>query len=92
MAEDGIINQKISEIRPSVTLGITSRAKAMAADGADVCSFAAGEPDFDTPDHVKAAAESALKDGQTKYAPVAGLPSLRAAIVEKLEKDITRWV
>jgi len=65
-------------------LAITSKAKAMAAAGQEVFSFAAGEPDFDTPDHIKAAAIQALRDGKTKYSPGTGLAELRAAIAADL--------
>ena len=78
------INARIGAIAPSVTLGITARAKEMTASGREVWSFAAGEPDFDTPDHIKEAAMSALLRGETKYAPVRGLTELRSAIVSKL--------
>ncbi|MFC1497883.1 pyridoxal phosphate-dependent aminotransferase [Verrucomicrobiota bacterium] len=81
------ISEKISTISPSVTLGITSRAKEMARAGEKVCSFAAGEPDFDTPEHIKAGAQKALAAGETKYSPVTGLVELRKAIVEKLSSD-----
>jgi len=79
------LNETIAGITPSVTLAITSKAKAMAAEGKDVYSFAAGEPDFDTPDHIKQAAIQALHDGQTKYSPGDGLQSLRVAIAADLE-------
>ena len=81
------INKRIASIPPSVTLGVTSKAKAMKAAGETVYSFAAGEPDFDTPEHIKAAAVQALADGQTKYAPVPGLPALRSAISNKLKVE-----
>lgn len=81
------INPKIGSITPSVTLGITSRAREMAGAGKRVCSFAAGEPDFDTPEHIKSAAVKALESGETKYAPVPGLPALRSAIAEKLTRE-----
>lgn len=81
------INKRIASIPPSVTLGVTSKAKAMKAAGETVYSFAAGEPDFDTPEHIKAAAVQALSDGQTKYAPVPGLPALRSAISNKLKQE-----
>ncbi len=81
------INKRIGLIPPSLTLGITSKAKALVAAGNTVYSFAAGEPDFDTPEHIKDAAIKALADGKTKYAPVAGLPALRAAIATKLKKE-----
>ena len=70
-------------LTPSLTLSIDSKAKAMKADGIDVCSFGAGEPDFDTPDHIKAAAMAALDSGFTKYTPSSGIPKLREAISEK---------
>ncbi|MDP6490682.1 MAG: pyridoxal phosphate-dependent aminotransferase [Kiritimatiellia bacterium] len=78
------LNETISAIAPSVTLAITSKAKAMAAEGREVFSFAAGEPDFDTPDHIKEAAIQALRDGKTKYSPAVGLAELRSAIAEDL--------
>ena len=81
------MNNRIAAIQPSVTLGITSKAKRMKAEGLDVCSFAAGEPDFDTPQVVKSAAIDALNAGHTKYAPVPGLPQLRQAIADKLDRD-----
>ncbi len=81
------MNNRIAAIQPSVTLGITSKAKRMKAEGLDVCSFAAGEPDFDTPQVVKSAAIDALNAGHTKYAPVPGLPQLRQAIADKLGRD-----
>src|SRR5215210_5071542 len=74
-------------LSPSLTLSIDSKAKAMKAEGIDVCGFGAGEPDFDTPEHIKAAAIQALEAGFTKYTPSAGLPELRQAIAEKLEAD-----
>ncbi len=80
------LNETISAIAPSVTLAITSKAKAMAAEGREVFSFAAGEPDFDTPDHIKEAAIQALRDGKTKYSPAVGLAELRAAIAKDLKE------
>jgi len=74
-------------LTPSVTLSITSKAKAMKDEGIDVCAFAAGEPDFDTPEHIKAAAMAALEAGFTKYTPNSGIPELRNAIAEKLQSD-----
>ena len=74
-------------LTPSLTLGIDSKAKAMKAEGLDVCSFAAGEPDFDTPDHIKQACIAAINAGFTKYVPSAGLPELRQAISQKFKAD-----
>jgi aspartate aminotransferase len=70
-------------VSPSPTLAIDAKAKALMAGGEDVCSFAAGEPDFDTPVHIKDAAISALKAGKTKYAPTPGIEPLRAAIAAR---------
>src|SRR6478752_559031 len=81
------ISARAAQLSPSLTLSIDSKAKAMKAEGIDVCGFGAGEPDFDTPDHIKAAAIQALEAGFTKYTPSAGLPELRQAISEKLEAD-----
>lgn len=82
-----LINERVGAIAPSITLGMDSKAKEMAARGKKVFSFAAGEPDFDTPVHIKKAAIKALEEGQTKYTPVAGILALRTAIAAKLEKD-----
>jgi aspartate aminotransferase len=81
------ISARAAQLTPSLTLSIDSKAKAMKAEGIDVCGFGAGEPDFDTPDHIKAAAIAALEAGFTKYTPSGGLPELRQAIAEKLETD-----
>lgn len=78
---------RVSQVTPSLTLAIAAKAKAMKAEGIDVCSFSAGEPDFDTPAHIKAAAEKALQEGKTKYGPAAGEPKLREAIARKLKND-----
>jgi aspartate aminotransferase len=78
---------RIGQVTPSLTLAIDAKAKAMKAEGIDVCSFSAGEPDFDTPVHIKAAATAALDAGKTRYGPAAGEPALRAAIAEKLQRD-----
>ena len=74
-------------LTPSLTLAIDSKAKAMKAEGIDVCSFGAGEPDCDTPEHIKAAAMASLDGGFTKYTPSSGIPELRQAISEKFQKD-----
>ncbi|MGA9526350.1 MAG: pyridoxal phosphate-dependent aminotransferase [Myxococcaceae bacterium] len=79
--------QRLSAIKPSPTLALNAKAKALAAKGVDVISFAAGEPDFDTPEHIKKAAIEAVEGGFTKYTATAGIPELRAAIVDKLKKD-----
>ena len=79
--------KRISEIEPSVTLAIAALAKTMQKDGKDVCSFSAGEPDFDTPVHIKTAAKQALDRGKTKYGAAAGEIQLREAIANKLQRD-----
>jgi len=78
---------RVGEVSPSITLAIAAKAKAMKAEGIDVCSLSTGEPDFDTPEHIKAAAKQALDAGKTKYGPVAGEPQLKAAIARKLRDD-----
>lgn len=78
---------RVGEVSPSITLAIAAKAKAMKAEGIDVCSLSTGEPDFDTPEHVKAAAKQALDEGKTKYGPVTGEPQLKAAIARKLQSD-----
>ncbi len=74
-------------LSPSLTLSIDSKAKAMKAEGIDICGFGAGEPDFDTPEHIKAAAMASLDGGFTKYTPSSGIPELRQAIADKLKED-----
>jgi aspartate aminotransferase len=81
------ISERAAQLTPSLTLSIDSKAKAMKAEGLDVCGFGAGEPDFDTPEHIKAAAIEALQAGFTKYTPSSGIPELRQAISEKLQAD-----
>jgi len=79
------LSRRIQEIKPSPTLAITAKANAMRAAGKDVIGFGAGEPDFDTPLHIKQAAIEAINDGFTKYTPVGGIDELKDAIIE-------RWV
>jgi aspartate aminotransferase len=79
--------QRATILTPSLTLSIDSKAKAMKAEGIDVCGFGAGEPDFDTPEHIKAAAMASLDAGFTKYTPSSGTPELRQAISEKFKND-----
>jgi aspartate aminotransferase len=78
---------RIGHVTPSMTLAIDAKAKAMKRDGIDICSFSAGEPDFDTPQHIKNAAIAALNAGKTRYGPAAGEPKLREAIAHKLQQD-----
>ena len=81
------LSDRVSHLTPSLSLAIDSRAKAMKAAGQEIFSFGAGEPDFDTPDHIKAAAAVALEQGFTKYTPSSGIPELREAIAAKLAAD-----
>lgn len=81
------MNSRVAAITPSITLGITAKAKELAAAGKTIYSFAAGEPDFDTPEHIKAAAVEALGKGLTKYTPTAGMLELRKVIVDKLASE-----
>jgi len=81
------ISARAAQLSPSLTLSIDSKAKAMKAEGIDVCGFGAGEPDFDTPEHIKTAAIEALQAGFTKYTPSSGIPELRQAISEKFAAD-----
>ena len=81
------ISARAAQLTPSLTLTIDSKAKAMKSEGLDVCGFGAGEPDFDTPEHIKAAAVAALDAGFTKYTPSSGIPELRQAISEKFATD-----
>ncbi len=74
-------------VSPSPTLAVDAKAKALAAAGEDVCGFAAGEPDFDTPEHIKEACIAALRSGKTKYAPTPGIEPLRQALADKYLAD-----
>jgi aspartate aminotransferase len=74
-------------LRPSPTLAVTMKAKALQKEGRDIIGFGAGEPDFDTPDNIKAAAIRAIQEGFTKYTPVGGIDELKDAVAEKLRKD-----
>ncbi len=79
--------KRVTLIKPSPTLTITAKAKAMKAQGIDVVGFGAGEPDFDTPDNIKEAAIRAIKEGFTKYTPVPGIDELKDAIIAKCERE-----
>ena len=81
------ISKRAATLAPSLTLAIDSKAKQMKADGLDVVGFGAGEPDFDTPQHIKDAASKALAAGFTKYTPAAGIPELRQAIADKHKRE-----
>ncbi len=81
------LSKRVNRIQPSPTLAVTARAAAMRAAGRDVIGLGAGEPDFDTPDHIKQAAIEAIRAGMTKYTPVDGIPALKQAVVDKFRRD-----
>jgi len=82
-----MLSKRIQTLSPSLTLAITTLAKELKAEGKDVISFSAGEPDFDTPVAVKEAAKTALDKGHTKYTAVPGTPELLQAVADKLKRD-----
>ena len=81
------LSSRVQAVKPSPTLAVTARAAEMRAAGKDVIGLGAGEPDFDTPDHIKAAAINAINDGFTKYTAVDGTPALKQAIIDKFQRD-----
>ncbi len=87
MSEKLTLSPTMGRLQPSLTLEITAQAKAMKAKGIDVLSLCAGEPDFDTPQHIKDAAAASLAAGETKYTPSSGRADLRQAIAEKLTNE-----
>ncbi|MEX0587786.1 MAG: pyridoxal phosphate-dependent aminotransferase [Cyanobium sp.] len=82
-----VLSARARALQPSLTLAIAARAKALKADGRDICSLSAGEPDFDTPAFIRQAATDALEHGHTRYGPAAGEPALREAIAAKLSRE-----
>jgi aspartate aminotransferase len=82
-----VLSNRAKSLRPSPTLAINAKAKAMQAQGIQVISFGAGEPDFDTPENIKEAAKKALDEGFTKYTPVGGIDELKDAIINKFKRD-----
>jgi aspartate aminotransferase len=87
MRIDTRLSERIKKINPSPTLAITAKAKKLKSEGRDVIAFAAGEPDFDTPDLIKDAGIEAIHSGFTKYTPTTGIPELKKLIAEKFKKD-----
>ena len=81
------LSQRVQSIKPSPTLAITARAAALRAEGKDVIGLGAGEPDFDTPQHIKQAAITAINNGDTKYTAVDGTAALKQAVIDKLSRD-----
>jgi len=81
------VAQRVTSIKPSATLAVSARAAKLRSEGVDIINFSAGEPDFDTPEHIKDAAIQSLKAGFTKYTDVAGTPELKKAIVNKFKRE-----
>ncbi|WP_395652108.1 pyridoxal phosphate-dependent aminotransferase [Brevundimonas sp.] len=77
----------LARVKPSATIAVSAKARALAAAGRDIIGLGAGEPDFDTPDNIKAAAIKAINDGQTKYTDADGMPALKKAIVDKFARE-----
>ena len=84
---DITLSNRVQQVKPSPTLAITAKAAELRAAGKDVIGLGAGEPDFDTPDHIKDAAIEAIRSGFTKYTPVDGTPSLKSAVIDKFKRD-----
>jgi aspartate aminotransferase len=81
------LSERLASVKPSPTLAVTARAAELRAQGKDIVGLGAGEPDFDTPDHIKQAAIEAIRAGRTKYTPVGGTPELKRAIIAKFKRD-----
>jgi len=81
------LSDRLASVKPSPTLAVTARAAELRAQGKDIIGLGAGEPDFDTPEHIKEAAIEAIRAGKTKYTPVGGTPALKEAIIAKFERD-----
>ena len=82
-----ILSNRAKSLKPSPTLAINAKAKSMQAQGIQVISFGAGEPDFDTPENIKQAAMKAIEEGFTKYTPAGGIDELKDAIIKKFQRD-----
>ena len=82
-----VLSKRVQTIKESPTLAVTARAAKLKAEGRDIIGLGAGEPDFDTPQHIKDAAKKAIDSGFTKYTPVAGIPGLKKAVIAKFKRD-----
>jgi aspartate aminotransferase len=82
-----MLSQRASQLKPSPTLAIAAKEKELKAQGIDIVGFGAGEPDFDTPDHIKQAAIKAINDNFTRYTPASGIDLLKDAVIEKFKRD-----
>ena len=83
----GFLSESLARVKPSPTIAVTTKARELKAAGRDVIGLGAGEPDFDTPQHIKAAAWAAAETGQTKYTAVDGMPELKDGVIKKFERD-----
>src|SRR5450759_3042942 len=81
------LSKRVQAIKPSPTLAVTARAAKLKSEGKDIIGLGAGEPDFDTPQHIKDAAIAAINRGFTKYTAVGGIPTLKAAVIAKFKRD-----
>ena len=81
------LSDRLNSLSPSATLAMSQKSAELKAQGVDVINLSVGEPDFNTPDHIKEAAKKAIDDNFSRYSPVPGYPALRNAIVEKLKKE-----
>ena len=81
------LSDRVNRLAPSATLAMSQKSQELKAQGVDVINMSVGEPDFNTPDAIKAAAKQAIDDNWSRYSPVPGYPSLRKAIVEKLKNE-----
>ena len=81
------LSDSLARMKPSATIAVSQKARELKAEGRDVIALSAGEPDFDTPDHIKAAAIEAIKSGKTKYTAVDGIPELKDAVIAKFKRD-----
>jgi aspartate aminotransferase len=82
-----MLAERLSKIKPSPTIAVSNMAAEMKSAGQDVIGLGAGEPDFDTPEHIKAAAYQAMQDGKTKYTAVDGIAELKQAVVDKFKRE-----
>ena len=81
------LSDRLNRLSPSATLAMSQKSSEMKAQGIDVINLSVGEPDFNTPDHIKDAAKKAVDENYSRYSPVPGYPELRKAIVTKLQKE-----
>ena len=87
MAADLRLSDALDRVKPSATIAVTTKAAELKRAGHDVIGLGAGEPDFDTPENIKAAGIRAIQEGKTKYTPADGLPELKEAIVGKFQRE-----